>query len=66
MDLLSTAGVQTVTPTKVQVMDVEIGGDKALECLSDRFKEQQPLVKPVLAARTLTSMLEVDAVGHRQ
>ena len=48
-------------------MDVEIGGGKALGCLSARSKEHQPLVKLVLAARPLTSMLEADVVGlqHR-
>ena len=50
---------------KVQVTDVEIGGDK-FGCLSARFKEQQPQVKPVLAVNSLTSMLEVAVVGlHR-
>ena len=50
---------------KVQVTGVEIGGARLI-CLSDRSKEQQLLVIPALAAKTLTSMLEADVVGLHQ
>ena len=50
---------------KVQVTGVEIGGDK-FGCLFARSKEQQLPVKHVLAARPLTSMLEVVVAGLHQ
>jgi hypothetical protein len=65
MDLLLTAGVQMVLHMKARVTHVETGGAKLI-CLSAKFKEHQLLVTLVLAAKTLTSMLEAVVVGLHQ